>query len=39
MMKIYLLLTLVGLIVGLPYWPLRRQVKQSAPVQPDSAPA
>jgi hypothetical protein len=39
MMKIYLLLTLVGLIVGLPYLPFGRRAKQAAPVQSDSMPA
>jgi hypothetical protein len=39
MMKIYLLLTLVGLIVGLPYLPFSSRAKQPAPVQSDTAPA
>jgi hypothetical protein len=39
MMKIYLLLTLVGLIVGLPYLPFSRAARRPAPVRPDSIAA
>jgi hypothetical protein len=38
-MKIYMLLMLVGVIVGFSYVPSHRQAKQTARVPPDSATA
>jgi hypothetical protein len=38
-MKIYMLLMLIGVIVGLSHLPVRIRAKQAAPVQPDSVPA
>jgi len=38
-MKIYLLLMLIGVIVGFSHLPLRRRAKTPAPVSPDSATA
>ena len=38
-MKIYMLLMLIAVIVGLSHLPIRVRAKQSAPVQPDSVPA
>jgi len=38
-MKIYVLLALIGLIVGLSHYPLRRRPKPAAAVRPDSVPA
>jgi hypothetical protein len=38
-MKIYMLLMLIGVIVGLSYLPIRGRPEQAAPVPPDSLPA
>jgi len=38
-MKIYVLLMLIGVIVGFSYIPNRGQRKETAPVPPDSVPA
>jgi hypothetical protein len=38
-MKIWLLLMLIGAIVGLSYFPVRRQAKVTAPIPSDSVPA
>jgi hypothetical protein len=38
-MKIYFLLMIVSVFVGLSYIPIRSEAKQSTPVQPDSVPA
>jgi hypothetical protein len=38
-MKIYLLLMLIGVIVGLSHLPIRGRDSQAAPVPPDSLPA
>jgi hypothetical protein len=38
-MKIYMLMILIGVIVGLSYLPIRGQAKQTAAVPPDSLPA
>jgi len=38
-MKIFMLLILIGVIVGLSYLPIRGQAKQAAAVPPDSVPA
>jgi hypothetical protein len=38
-MKICLLLMLIGAIVGLSYFPVRRRAKVAAPIPPDSVPA
>lgn len=35
-MKIYVLLMLVGIIVGFSHLPIRRQAKAPAPVSPES---
>jgi hypothetical protein len=38
-MKIYILMMLIAVIVGLSHLPIRVRAKQSAPVPPDSVPA
>jgi hypothetical protein len=38
-MKIYALLALIALIVGLSHYPIRRRPKPAAAVRPDSLPA
>ncbi len=38
-MKIYMLLMLIGVIVGFSRLPGRRPAKEAAPVPPDSMPA
>jgi hypothetical protein len=38
-MKIYMLLMLIAVIVGLSHLPIRVRAKQSAPAAPDSVPA
>jgi hypothetical protein len=38
-MKIYMLLMLIGVIVGFSYLPVRRQTKAAAAVSLDSVPA
>jgi xanthosine utilization system XapX-like protein len=38
-MKIYMLMMLIGVIVGLSYLPIRVRAKQASPVAPDSVPA
>jgi len=38
-MKVYMLLMLIGVIVGLSHLPIRVRAKQTAPVPPDSVPA
>jgi hypothetical protein len=38
-MKIYLLVCLIGLIVGFSHFPIRSDEKETAPVPPDSMPA
>jgi len=38
-MKIYLLLMLIGVIVGLSHFPIRVRTAQTAPVPRDSVPA
>jgi len=38
-MKIYVLLMLIGVIVGFSYLPSRDQAKAATPVAPDSVPA
>jgi hypothetical protein len=38
-MKIYMLLTLIGVIVGFSYIPSLRQLKQTTAAPPDSATA
>jgi len=38
-MKIYILMMLIAVIVGLSHLPIRIRAKQSVPVPPDSLPA
>lgn len=38
-MKIFLLLMLISVIVGVSYFPNRRQVQQPAPAAPEPVPA
>jgi hypothetical protein len=38
-MKIYMLMILIGVIVGLSYHPIRGQAKQTPAAPPDSLPA
>jgi len=38
-MKIYILLMLIGVIVGLSHFPIRVRAKKAAAVAPDSMPA
>ncbi len=38
-MKIYMLLILIGVIVGLSYLPIRARAKEAPAVPPDSVPA
>jgi hypothetical protein len=38
-MKIYVLLALIALIVGLSHYPIRRQPKTDTAAPPDSVPA
>ena len=38
-MKIYMLMMLIGVIVGLSYLPIRVRAKQAATVPPESVPA
>jgi len=38
-MKIYMLMILIGVIVGLSYLPLRGRAKPASAVPPDSLPA
>jgi hypothetical protein len=39
LMKIYLLMILIGVIVGLSYLPIRGRAKQTPAAPPDSLPA